>query len=122
MEFILSGSVVTLAGLVDGTTCLYFSSGGGILGSGNHPIVGAAAREMVGKAGSSLECFQAVREYPLPAEGFIRFYALTYNSIQMAECPDKDVKDPQYGLSELYAAVENLITQVRLINEKKGAG
>ena len=75
MEFIVAGSVVTLAGLVDGTTSLYFSSGGGILGSGNHPKVGTAARELVRKAESALECFQPVREYPFPDEGFIRFYA-----------------------------------------------
>jgi hypothetical protein len=120
MEFILSGSVVTLAGLVDGTTSLYFSTGGGILGSGNHPKVGAAARELVGKAELALECFQPVREYPFPDEGFIRFYALTFNGILMAECPDKDVKDPLLGLSGLYEAAQDLITQVKLVHEQKG--
>jgi hypothetical protein len=121
MEFLLSGSVVTLAGLVDGTTSLYFSSGGGILGSGNHPKVGAAAREMVSKTESALECFQPVREYPFPDEGFIRFYALTFNGILMAECPDKDVKDPLLGLSGLYAAAQALITEVKLVHEQKGS-
>ena len=120
MEFVLSGSVVTLAGLVDGTTSLYFSSGGGILGSGNHPLVGTAARELVNKAELALEYFQPVREYPFPDEGFIRFYALTFSGILLAECPDQDVKDPLLGLSELYAAAQDLITQVKLIHEKKG--
>jgi hypothetical protein len=120
MEFILAGSVVTLAGLVDGTTSLYFSSGGGILGSGNHPKVGMAARELVRKAESALDCFQPVREYPFPDAGFVRFYALTFNGILMAESPDKDVKDPLLGLSELYAAAQDLITEVKLVHEKKG--
>lgn len=122
MEFVLNGSVVTLAGLVDGTTSLYFSSGGGILGSGNHPNVGTAAREVVSKAEAALERFAPVRKYPFPDEGFIRFYALTFNGILMADCPDKDVKDPQQGLSELYAAAQNLITQIKLVHEKKGSG
>jgi hypothetical protein len=121
MEFVLSGSVVTLAGLVDGTTSLYFSSGGGILGSGNHPKVGTAAREMVGKAEDALERFQPVQEYPFPDEGRIRFYALTFNGVLTAECADKDVKDPQPGLSGVYAAAQDLITQVRLVHEKKGS-
>jgi glycine/D-amino acid oxidase-like deaminating enzyme len=122
MEFVLSRSVVTLAGLVDGTTSLYYSTGGGILGSGNHPIVGAAAREMVSKAEAALEFFQPVSEYPFPDEGFIRFYALTFNGIHMAECPDVDLQDQKHGLSELYDAAQNLITQIRLIKEQKGAG
>lgn len=121
MEFIVAGSVVTLAGLVDGTTSLYFSSGGGILGSGNHPIVGTAARELVRKAESALECFQPVSEYPFPDEGFIRFYALTFNGILMAESPDKVIKDPQLGLSDLYTAAQDLITQVKLVHEKNSS-
>lgn len=121
MEFIVAGSVVTLAGLVDGTSSLYFSSGGGILGSGNHPKVGTAARELVGKAESALESFRIVREYPFPDEGLIRFYALTFNGILMAECLDKDVKDPLLGFSGLYEAAQDLITQVKLVHEQKGS-
>ncbi len=122
MEFILPGSVVTLAGLVDGTASLYFSSGGGILGSGTHPKVGAAARELVRQAEMTLEHFQPVHEYPFPTEGFVRFYALTFNGILMAECADTNVKDPELGLSGLYGAAQNLITQVRLVHERKGTG
>jgi len=122
METAYPEAIVTLAALVDGTTSLYFSSGGGILGSGNHPTVGTAARQMVSIAEMALEFTQPVKEYPSPIAGNIRFYLLTFEGIHSAECPERELQSGKHSLSELYAAGQKLIAQIRMVSEKKKPG
>jgi hypothetical protein len=122
MEFILSNSVVTLAAVVDGTASIYFSSGGGILGSGNHNPVGEAARKMVSVAETVLDIMEPAGDFPLPAKGSIRFFVLTHDGVFTAECPETEIVIRKHKLSGLYTAGENLITQIRLVSDKKAGG
>ena len=122
MEFILLKSVVTLAAIVDGTASLYFSTGGGILGSGNHNAVGDAAREMVSEAEAALAFTEPVSVFPLPSEGHIRFYILTHAGIYTKECPETALSIRKHKLSKLFSAGQNLITQIKLVSEKKANG
>ncbi|MGB8252771.1 MAG: hypothetical protein WCF08_06120 [Anaerolineaceae bacterium] len=122
METAYPEAGVTLAALVDGTTSLYFSTGGGILGSGNHPTVGIAARKMASIAEMALEFTQPVKEYPSPKTGNIRFYLLTFEGIHSAECPEMNLQSGKHSLSELYAAGQELISQIRMVSEKKKPG
>jgi hypothetical protein len=119
MESNYPEAIVTLAALVDGTTSLYFSTGGGILGSGNHPTVGSAARHMTNVAEMALEFTQPVKEYPPPEPGHIRFYLLTFRGIHSSECPETELQRGKHTLSALYAAGQALLTQVHLVSEKK---
>src|SRR4051794_11010734 len=84
MENLHPGAVVTLVGLADGTTSLYFSNGGGILGSGGHPPVAAATRGWL----ESVEQFRATmtptHEFPFPTQGRVRFYLLTSGGARTA--------------------------------------
>ncbi len=119
MEFILSKSVVTLAAIVDGTASLYFSTGGGILGSGNHNSVGDAAREMVSEAEAVLKYTESTRDFPLPVEGYIRFYILTHTGIFTTECSETALSIRKHRLSKFFTAGQHLITQIKLVSEKK---
>lgn len=122
MEFILSKSVVTLAAIVDGTASLYFSTGGGILGSGNHNEVGTAARGMVTEAEAILKFTEPASEYLLPAEGHIRFYILTYDGNFTTECSETAISIRKHRLSNLFMAGQDLITQIKLASEMKTNG
>ena len=119
MEFILAKSVVTLAAIVDGTASLYFSTGGGILGSGNHNSVGDAARGMVNEAEAILKYTGLTHVFPLPAEGHIRFYILTHAGIFTTECSETILSIRKHRLSKFFMAGQHLITQIRLVSEKK---
>jgi hypothetical protein len=119
MEFILSKTAVTLAAIVDGTASLYFSTGGGILGSGNHNTVGDAARGMVSEAEAILKYTESTREFPLPTEGHIRFYILTHTGIFTTECSETALSIRKHRLSKFFTAGQYLITQIKLVSEKK---
>lgn len=119
MESAYAEAVVTLAALVDGTTSLYFSNGGGILGSGTQALVGTAARRMITVAEQALEFTLPVEDYPLPMQASINFYLLTYRGIHSAICREVDLQSGKHLLSGLYLAGHELIAQVRLVSEKK---
>ena len=122
MELTRPEEVVTLTALVDGTTSLYFSTGGGVLGSGNHASVGKAARQMTAVGELALEYTRPVRRYPLPTPGNIRFYLLTFHGVHTVEYQETDLQNGQHALSALYFTGQDLITQVRLVSEKKDPG
>jgi hypothetical protein len=122
MEFIISKTVVSLAALVDGTSSLYSSTGSGILGSGNHPRVGEAAREMVAAAETALESTRPAELYPFPKKGTIRFYLLTHHGIHTVECAEMELTVRKNSLSKLYAAGQYLLAQIQLVSEKKSTG
>jgi hypothetical protein len=119
MEFILTKSVVTLAAIIDGTASLYFSTGGGILGSGNHNTVGDAARGMVSEAEAILKYTELTHEFPLPVEGHIRFYILTHAGVFTTESPETALSIRKHRLSKFFMAGQYLITQIKLVSEKK---
>lgn len=68
-------AVATLVALGDGTTSLYFSSGGGIIGAGQNPAVRAASEAFITAASRALGDFQPATRTPYPAVGEVRFYS-----------------------------------------------
>ena len=62
-------AVMTLVALADGTTSLYFSNGGGMIGGGEHPRVAAATRRLVDVAARFLTVLSPATDFPLPPAG-----------------------------------------------------
>jgi hypothetical protein len=62
-------AVVSLVAFADGTTSLYFSTGGGIIGAGQHDVVYAAAQEFLDAAEAHLAEFAPADATPPPDEG-----------------------------------------------------
>jgi len=88
MEMGFPGAVVSLLSLADGTTSLYFSTGGGIIGGGGHAEVVRATWAFVQEAEACLEQASLATDYPLPGEGRDRLYFLTFSGIYTVECDE----------------------------------
>jgi hypothetical protein len=73
METEHSGSVASLAVFAEGTSSLYFSTGGGVLGSGKRENVRDASRTFLASAESNLARLSAATATPLPETGTVRF-------------------------------------------------
>ncbi|MCS6849359.1 MAG: hypothetical protein RMN52_16795 [Anaerolineae bacterium] len=73
MEFQISDTVVTLVSLADGTTSMYFDSGGGIIGAGQHDGVARASKNFVALAESYYNQVEPATQFPLPLPGRVRF-------------------------------------------------
>ena len=68
-------AVASLVTFCDGTTSMYFSSGGGVIGAGRHAEVREASKTFIAAADGYLEDFAFATEHPLPGAGRVRFYA-----------------------------------------------
>src|SRR5687767_2983855 len=71
-------AVATLVGLADGTTSMYFSNGGGVIGAGQHEDVAAATRRWLELGEHALDALpQAPDDVLLPDEGMTQLVAVT---------------------------------------------
>jgi hypothetical protein len=114
MEAWQSKAVVSLAVFAEGTTSLYFSTGGGVLGAGKRENVRIASRAFLASAEAHLVRLSAATETLLPANGVVRFYAHTFEGLLTAEADEQQLGLGRHPLSALFHAGQAVITAIRL--------
>ena len=119
METGYDSGVATLATFGEGTTSLYFSTGGGVIGAGAHAPVKAASAAMLSAAEKHLAQFSAVTETPLPDAGRVRFYVRTFDGLRGAEAAQEELGYNRHPLSPVFHAGHVVITAVRKAAERK---
>jgi hypothetical protein len=112
-------AVATLFALADGSTSLYFSSGGGTIGAGQHAKPAAAAIALVKRSGQDLSHPTKTSVFPLPQQGHTRFYVLTTDGVFTAEIPEIDLGENHHALSTLFHTAHALIYEISQIEGPK---
>jgi hypothetical protein len=120
METGYPNGVAALVALADGTTSLYTSSGFGIIGGGGHASVVAANQAFLSTVETHLDQLPATEDMATPAEGWVTLRALTYAGRRAAGALEDDLGDGRHGLSPVFHAGHDVITQLRLIHEASG--
>lgn len=115
METGYEQAVATLVAVADGTTSLYFSTGGGIIGAGAHESVALASRQWLEAGAMFREQLHPVADPPLPAPGQTQFVAVTNDGLRAAVALEEDLGGNRRALSPLFSSAQEVITQVRLI-------
>jgi hypothetical protein len=121
MDWGMGNGLATLVAFADGTTSLYLGLSGGIIGLQGHAGVRQAARLFLEVASRFVDTFVSTTDYPMPAPEHTRFYIHTMTGVKAS--PEIDVKTlapGKPGISELFGAAQNVITQIRLSSEQKG--
>jgi hypothetical protein len=106
-------AVATLVVFGDGTTSLYFSNGGGVIGAGEHDVVRAAGETLLSSAEAHLDDFAVAVGTPLPEVGRVRFYVRTFNATLSAEANEEDLGEGRHQLSPVFHAGHSVISAVR---------
>ncbi len=119
METGYEAGSVTLVALSDGTTSLYFSTGGGMLGSGEFEPVAKASKALVSEAENILEMLSPTDNFPQVRVGAVRFYILTYEGVYYAEALEQMLSAGKHTLSRLYLLAQDTIAQLRILRELK---
>jgi hypothetical protein len=119
MEMGRPKAVVTLASLADGTTSLYFGNGGGMIGAGEHAAVAQVSKSFVAKSEEYFPRMIPTESFPLPAVGRVKFYILTFSGVFTAEVGENELGNRKHDLFPLYCSGQDVITQLRLIQEQK---
>ena len=110
----------TLSSVADGTTSLYFSSGGGIIGGGEHEDVRRASGLLLSRAQHFVKPARKVTTFPTPEPGEVVFYFVTFEGVRAYSAPEDDLGNKKDEFSELFFAAHNVITALRKIEDKKG--
>jgi len=113
METGYERAVATLVVLEDGTTSLYFSNGGGIIGAGQHKPVVAAALAFLQAASRNTALMEPTASYPLPRRGHTRFYVLSTDGSWTGEALEEDLGNNRQPLSPLFHLAHAVIAAVR---------
>lgn len=105
--------IATLVSLADGTTSLYTSNGGGIIGGGEHAAVARASRELVAMAELFVDDMLPCTTCLLPVEGRVRFHVLTFGGMYSTDGDERTVQRGGHQLSPLYNAAQIVISRLR---------
>lgn len=119
METGYEDSAFTLVALADGTTSLYFSTGGGIIGAGEHESVRNASAQFIGWANKYASEAKPTKQYPLPKEGQVNFYLLSYNGVLTYSAPEQELGEQKDQLSNLFHAGHHVISELREIEQAR---
>jgi hypothetical protein len=114
METGYTEAVATLVGVADGTTSLYFSNGGGIIGAGTHATVADANRRWLESGLTFLPEFPVFTDPALRGEGITQFVVVTPDGLRGVAVPEHELGDGQHHLSPFFYAAQEVITQIRL--------
>ena len=112
----------TLFALGDGTTSLYLSTGGGVIGGQPHQNVREAIAEFVEAANRHYQHLKPTDFFPLPAEGQTVFYVLTDSGVLTGAGREEELGLWEHPLSSLFHEGHRVITQLRLISEDTSGG
>jgi hypothetical protein len=118
MEWSLGNGVATLVSFAEGSTSLYFSSGGGIIGAGQHESVRRAAMQWLRTAEQSLRLLAPSTTAEPPAHGRVRFLARTFEGSLAAEANEDALGQQRDPLSPLFYAGQAVITAIRKTSPK----
>lgn len=120
MEMGYPDAVATLSVFADGSASLYISTGGGVIGAGEHKPVREEGDRLLSVVESHVAEFVRVDETPYPKRGRVRFYVRTFQTTLTAEADEKLLQDRQHTLSPVYIAGHAVLTQMRLMSERQG--
>jgi hypothetical protein len=113
METGFPEAVATLVCFADGTTSLYYSNGGGVIGAGEHEPVRAAAIQFVAMADALHDSFAPTTDQGLPPPGRVRYFAHTFAGLRSAEASENDLGNNLHSLSALFHSGHTVIAAIR---------
>ena len=119
METGFADGFFTLVTLADGSTSLYFSSGGGMLGAGEFASVRRAVGHYLSGAQYFFDRAEPVVEYPRPAPGLVTFYFLAFDGVFAYSASESRLGVGEDELSNLFYAAHGVIDEIRKVNESK---
>jgi hypothetical protein len=117
----MGDAVATVVSLADGTTSLYTSTGGGVVGGGDRPGVAEATERFLDAVETSLDLTTPIDTLPLPEPEEVRFNVLTFDGPRTVSARRAELGDHSHPLQPLFNAGHEVITQLRLLSETSDA-
>lgn len=120
MEIGMDRAVASIVAIADGTVSMYTSTGGGVIGAGEHAAVRAEATRFRAVIADARGLLTRSTDFPLPEPGEVRFQARIGDDGFSGAAPESALRGGRHPLSTVYAAGEDLLTEIRLASEAVG--
>src|SRR4051794_29033120 len=118
MDMAFPGGVASLVSLEDGSTSLYTSTGGGVIGGGAHPPVVEATHAFLDAVAVYAPQFPPTDSDALPEPGHVWFHALAFEGGRRGVDADEgELQARTHELWPLYYSGHQVITALRLATQ-----
>jgi hypothetical protein len=114
MELGRPDATVTILAVADGSVSMYLSTGGAVIGAGEHAAVRGVAERFRTVAAEMRGLLQQTDNFPLPDRGQVRFQVRTFDGAYSGVAPEAALQASRHPLAPLYAAGQDLLTEIRL--------
>ena len=118
MDWNLGDGTMTLITFRTGDASMYLSSGGGVIGGGQHENVRLAVASCLNTAERYLKSGEKVEHSTLPKPNSVNFYFLTTAGHFLIVEEIQNFENESSQVYQLFNEATNVITQLRLISEK----
>lgn len=119
MDWDLGEGIMTLITYKTGDASMYLSTGGGVIGGGQHENVNKASTQFVKLADKYLDKAVKTDLTPIPDKNCVRFYFLTTNGKYYAQEQMINFENRTSKWLDYFEEANKVITELRLTTEKK---
>lgn len=119
MDWGIPEGAVTMTSFMNGDASLYFSSGGGLLGGGQHQKISNAAKQFVSLAQNFLGKATRTENKPLPQNNEIKFYLITNKGIYVGQDTMENFEGKTSDWLPLYKKAHEVLTELRLVYQER---
>jgi len=119
MDWDLGNGIATVVGYESGDASMYLSSGGGVIGGGQHDNVRSVVIPYIKLGQDYLSKTTKTETTPLPDQNCIRFYLLTNNGTYYVQEKMENIEKENSDWLKLFEGANKVLTELRLISEKK---
>lgn len=118
MDWDIGDGVVSLISYGTGDASMYLSSGGGVIGGGQHENVSKASKEFVSKAQNYLDKSLKTDTSLLPDKNCVKFYFLTNKGKFVAQETMNNIENNSSEWLDFFEEGNKVISELRLTTEK----
>jgi hypothetical protein len=119
MDWDLGEGIMTLITYKTGDASMYLSTGGGVIGGGQHENVNKASKQFVKLADKYLDKAVKTDLTPIPDKNCVRFYFLTTKGKYYAQEQMINFENKTSQWLDYFEEANKVITELRLTTEKK---
>jgi hypothetical protein len=116
MDWEMGGAVASTVAYQTGDASLYLSSGGGVIGGGQHENVNIAAKQFVNFAQTFLDKSIKSETTALPEKNQVLFYLLTNKGIYAGKEEMKNFESNSSVWTKLFEEGNNVLTELRKVS------
>jgi len=116
MDWGMNDATASIVTYNTGDASLYLSSGGGVIGGGQHQNVSSAAKNFVSLAQTFLENTTKAEKTTLPSTDEVNFYLLTNKGIYVGMEQMKNIENNSSPWLKLFEEGNNVLAELRKTN------